>query len=228
HYVVCMNLIQAAWDADNVPRVLELLDEVRPAPGEEDLRNFEWHFWDRLCHAEKRVVPVAGFAAPPSEGPRGPKHSFAYRRTLFALSEDGSRFAWWRQPLEGEEQRTSVRIVDTATGKELTLCPVPDANSMIPERSKPTTPNSFIGWSGDLMLNRDGSRLVFWAYETTIVYDTTTGKEVARLTGKASVFSPDGKRLVLAVPDPAAKPEPPDPPGPKGQVPPPRPIRPIW
>ncbi|HJZ57094.1 MAG TPA: hypothetical protein VKE74_19140, partial [Gemmataceae bacterium] len=129
-----------------------MLDEVRPAPGEEDLRNFEWHFWDRLCHAEKRVVPVTGFGALREDRPHGPKDIFAYRRTLFALSEDGTRFAWWRQPLEGEEQRTSIHIVDTATGKELTLCPVPDAMSMVPDHSKPTMPNSFITWSGALLL----------------------------------------------------------------------------
>ena len=40
-------LIQTAWDANNTGRVLELLDQARPQPDEEDLRGFEWYYCRR-------------------------------------------------------------------------------------------------------------------------------------------------------------------------------------
>jgi hypothetical protein len=50
-YDVEMSLLQPAWDADNLARFDQLLSRQRPAPGESDLRTFEWHYWNRLRHA---------------------------------------------------------------------------------------------------------------------------------------------------------------------------------
>src|SRR5262249_48313926 len=49
-YAARMNLIQAAWEANKVGRVLNLLEATKPQPGEDDLRGFEWYYWDRMCH----------------------------------------------------------------------------------------------------------------------------------------------------------------------------------
>src|SRR5262249_55982459 len=57
-YATSMNLIPAAWEAHDVRRVISLLDELRPGDGEDDLRGFEWHYWDRRCHAERRSVTI--------------------------------------------------------------------------------------------------------------------------------------------------------------------------
>jgi hypothetical protein len=51
-YAAEMNLVQAAWDADNVQRVNELLLRQIPLAGQPDLRGFEWYYWDRLAHGE--------------------------------------------------------------------------------------------------------------------------------------------------------------------------------
>src|SRR5262249_54155481 len=51
-YASNLNLIQTAWEANNLGRVLELLEETRPGQDEEDLRRFEWHYWNRLCHGD--------------------------------------------------------------------------------------------------------------------------------------------------------------------------------
>ncbi len=53
HYAASMNLIPTAWQAANIKRVAELLEDQKPDAGEEDLQGFEWHYWDRLCHPEK-------------------------------------------------------------------------------------------------------------------------------------------------------------------------------
>ena len=37
-------------------QVADLLDRTRPAPGEPDLRSFEWHYWDRRRHGLGRSL----------------------------------------------------------------------------------------------------------------------------------------------------------------------------
>jgi WD40 repeat protein len=79
-YAAEMNLVQAAWEADHLPRIHELLQAQIPPAGQRDLRGFEWHFWDRRSHAEVRSLRLPG---PPPETPLyGP-----------LLSRDGARLA---------------------------------------------------------------------------------------------------------------------------------------
>ena len=57
--------------AGGAERVSELLEQHRPKPGETDLRGFEWHYLNRLCHAElltlkddwRRMWPTARTAS---------------------------------------------------------------------------------------------------------------------------------------------------------------------
>jgi WD40 repeat protein/serine/threonine protein kinase len=49
-YAAHLNLADEAYQKGQVGRVLELLEQQRPAPSREDLRGFEWyHLW-HLCH----------------------------------------------------------------------------------------------------------------------------------------------------------------------------------
>jgi eukaryotic-like serine/threonine-protein kinase len=57
-YSAEMNLIQAAWESDNLPRIRDLLSAQIPKKGQRDLRGFEWHYWDRLCHAEANLLQL--------------------------------------------------------------------------------------------------------------------------------------------------------------------------
>ncbi|MFL5330462.1 MAG: protein kinase domain-containing protein [Gemmataceae bacterium] len=50
-----MSLAARAWEVGNVPRVLQLLDAHRPKPSEADLRGFEWHYLNRVCHGAVEV-----------------------------------------------------------------------------------------------------------------------------------------------------------------------------
>ena len=43
-----MRLAQSAWEEARVKRALDLLEQHRPAPGDEDLRGFEWYYLNRL------------------------------------------------------------------------------------------------------------------------------------------------------------------------------------
>src|SRR5262249_30326595 len=51
-YAAHINLAQHAWEAGGAGQVRELLELHRPKLGESDLRGFEWHYFDRLCHSD--------------------------------------------------------------------------------------------------------------------------------------------------------------------------------
>ncbi len=54
-YAAQMNLAQQAWESGNLHRVAELLEQQQPQPGQPDLRGFEWHYLQRLCHDDRRT-----------------------------------------------------------------------------------------------------------------------------------------------------------------------------
>jgi WD40 repeat protein/tRNA A-37 threonylcarbamoyl transferase component Bud32 len=61
-YVDRMTLVPRAWDLHDPGRVRELLAPFEViAEGQEDVRGWEWHYWDRLCHQE--LLSLSGPAA---------------------------------------------------------------------------------------------------------------------------------------------------------------------
>jgi WD40 repeat protein len=68
-YATRINLAQRDWEAGNLARMLELLESLRPGPGEVDLRGFEWYYLWRLAHSYQLVVnhgmPVRALAQSP-------------------------------------------------------------------------------------------------------------------------------------------------------------------
>jgi eukaryotic-like serine/threonine-protein kinase len=94
-YAAQMNLAGQAWDSGQVPRTLELLETQQPAPGQRDLRSFEWlHLWG-LCHERLRFEL------------RG--HQEAVKSVAF--SPDGGTLA-----SSGDDG--VIRLWNTATGQE--------------------------------------------------------------------------------------------------------------
>jgi WD40 repeat protein/serine/threonine protein kinase len=53
-YGAHMNLAQFEWNAGRVGSVLNLLNQHVPLEGDEDLRGFEWYYWQRCCENELR------------------------------------------------------------------------------------------------------------------------------------------------------------------------------
>src|SRR5262249_12405615 len=100
-YASRSNAIQTAWEANSVKRVLDLLEQQRPGPGEADLRGFEWHYFNRLCHADLRTFNFGGLAVP---------------------SPDGTRCAAFFP--SDEEKLRAVKVWDLATGKEMRSWPI--------------------------------------------------------------------------------------------------------
>jgi hypothetical protein len=106
-YASDMNLAQRAWEAGDIRRVRELLQRHRPNPGESDLRHFEWHYQNRLCHQVLLTLDGSG-------GPAG----------LMVYSPDGRRLATstWRG------RNAVVRVWDAAAGQEIHKLPAGGLN----------------------------------------------------------------------------------------------------
>ena len=55
-YVAQMNFVQREYEANNIAHVRELLAAQVPEGDETDLRNFEWHYWQRMVHRELLIL----------------------------------------------------------------------------------------------------------------------------------------------------------------------------
>src|SRR5262249_56273089 len=94
-YVHRIALAHREWLAKNVGRAEQILGEC-PA----DLRNWEWRYLERLCHAEQ--LTFGGHKV---------------EVTAVAFSPDGSRVA--------STSRKETKVWDAATGKEIHTLPEP-------------------------------------------------------------------------------------------------------
>src|SRR5262249_25969057 len=113
-YAADMQFAQAAWERDNVERMLLLLNKHRPKNAAPP---FEWRYLWRLAHPEGhswQAIPVAKDASA-NKVPIGPT---AGLRLL--LSPDGRRLA----TLTSEHALT---LWDAGTGKEVEALPPPPA-----------------------------------------------------------------------------------------------------
>jgi WD40 repeat protein/serine/threonine protein kinase len=199
-YAAHMNLAQRAWDVAAVGQVRELLEQHRPKPGETDLRGFEWHYLNRLCHAELLTLPGRG--------------------QRVAFSPDGKRLA--------SVGREWVKVWDAQTGQELLTCKVLARPGTVASQFRNVTfsPDGQRLASGDypglvkvwdaqtgqelftcqghthqvdcVVFSPDGKRLVSASMDKSVkVWDAQTGQELLSLkdAGWSVAFSPDGKRL---------------------------------
>jgi WD40 repeat protein/serine/threonine protein kinase len=206
-YASRMNLAQYAWEAGDIERLRALLELQRPKMGETDLRNFEWHYFNRLCHSDLLTL----------------KHSEMVYSV--AYSRDGKRLA-----TVSADRKAQVKVWDGQTGKELLSFKAGEglifSVAIRPDGKRLATPWSKGGkwvvkeWDAEtgkelrtfqepvdqltrLAYSPDGKRLAAEQKRQCVVWDTESGKELFTLkrhTGDllGVAFTSDGKRLATA------------------------------
>jgi eukaryotic-like serine/threonine-protein kinase len=228
-YVAHMNLAQRAWEDANGATVVDLLELHRPKPGADDLRGFEWYYWQRLVDSSYATL-------------KGHTNLV----TSVTISPDGKQLA-------SASFDNTVKLWDTATGREMltlnghtewvtSVAFGPDGKLLASASSDKTvklwdtttgneirTLNGHAEWVTSVAFSPDGKRLAAAssdAYADIVsrpqrfsppssdqavkLWDTSTGHEALTLkepTGWVQniAFSPDGKRLASASADKTVK-----------------------
>ncbi len=157
-YTSDMRLLPAAWQQEGVAPIVDLLQRQVPQNGEADLRNFEWHYWNRLCHPEfEALLEIAkgDITAVVLAGP-------------LAFSADGTLLA-------GFSHRRGIQIWDTRTGKQRSAVKPPAVDRA--EHFAHLTHLAFSPAATHLAVGGDASdglgRIV---YRDLMVYDVATGQ----------------------------------------------------
>ncbi len=167
-YAAQMNLAQHNWEYFNLDRVLGLLRNYEPQPGQEDLRGFEWYYLWQLCHGGRFTLTNAQYV----------------RRITF--SPDGKALAT-------VSPESVARLWDTQTGKELQTFPV-SAGTLLDVAFSPdgrwlatvSTGNQVVEvW--DIATNRIVSRFAGSQTALTDVAFAPNGQRLAALSMDGSV-----------------------------------------
>ncbi|HEY1375223.1 MAG TPA: protein kinase [Gemmataceae bacterium] len=58
NYVLAMGQAQLAWQQSAIDRLHNLLRRQTPKAGDDDLRGFEWYYWDRVSRGPPRSLPT--------------------------------------------------------------------------------------------------------------------------------------------------------------------------
>jgi WD40 repeat protein/DNA-binding SARP family transcriptional activator len=170
-YAAQMSLAQQAWDAGNVGRTIELLNNQRPKPGQEDLRSFEWRYLWRLCHGDV-LFTLRGHRAAVTSIAFSPDGAM-----LATGSDDGTVKLW---------DLASWLLVDTLTGQAGLVHAVrfsPDGKTLASGASDRSI------WLWDLASRRRAAILAAHPLEKN-------GLGIWRME-----FSPDGRLMAAALPE---------------------------
>jgi WD40 repeat protein len=183
-----------------------LLDQYRPAPGETDLRAWEWHFLDSLL----RKIQLVDRQEAVLQGPTTGVHQLSWSgngQRLTVVGEDGSAGIWdlkTGKELRRIGARIRVACLDQ-DGKAITLSADNGTVSLCGTDGGPA--RRVFGRIQGLFNDRqpafspDGQRLALAVGKTVAaVYDTSSGRERHRLAGhqdfiSAVAWRPDGKVL---------------------------------
>jgi WD40 repeat protein/serine/threonine protein kinase len=201
YYAAQMNLIQREWSANEVDNLRRRLELTKPEfTGGEDLRGFEWHYWNRAAHMDvltivadsgleavsfsedgKRILTACGSTLSIWDAESGMKLKTMTDADsdilCAAFNHDATRIVSGN--IDG-----AVKLWDAATGKELT---------------------TFAGHERAVIsvaINHDGTQVVSGGEDTTLrIWNIGSQEEVQILPGHSEnvesvVFNRDGTRII--------------------------------
>ncbi len=201
-YASEMSVVAQAWESANIARVRELLDKQIPADGQEDLRGFEWHYYQRLSQRQQRTLKFSSLVQGVAYAPNG--------QWLAVGLDDGS-----------------VKIVEVTTGHELynlkghtdrvyAVSISPNGELLATASFDQTVRFWDVETGSEVSVLRDfKDKVVSAAFSpdgkllatgeaggVATVWDVATGKSLAGFAAGAGwvsavAFSPDGKKLAV-------------------------------
>jgi WD40 repeat protein/serine/threonine protein kinase len=199
-YAADMNLVQQAWEQNNVRQARRLLEETASYPE----RGFEWYYWQRQTHQELKTLrghadqvwcvafsPDAQRVVSGSFDGTAKVWDVASGRELLTLKGHGAEVMAvafsrdGRRIVTGSCDRTA-KVWDAASGKELF--------TLTGHRAPPAS----------VAFSPDGQRIVTGSWDSTAkVWNAATGDQLLNLEGHTAeltsvAFSPDGQRIVTA------------------------------
>ncbi|MHC4204176.1 MAG: protein kinase domain-containing protein [Planctomycetota bacterium] len=115
-YFAHIGLTQQAWESGNVAKMLNLLNSLRPEPGQEDFRHFEWYYlWQLTTAHHQTLYGHNGYAVSVAFSPMGD--------ILASASYDKTVKLW--DPASGRLKQTL-----THTDQVRSLAFSPDGNTL--------------------------------------------------------------------------------------------------
>jgi WD40 repeat protein/serine/threonine protein kinase len=199
NYVLAMGQAQLAWQQAAVGRLKNLLHGQVPKENEDDLRGFEWHYWNHVTRGAPRTLRTND----PIPITRGVAYS-ADGNWLAALAGSGRIHLWdaatgaARQVIETRNSAPRCmafhpdgRQVAVGLGKEVAVFDTADGAALW--RAEPND------WVNGLAYTPDGGRLVVRAGGRTHLYRSAGGRLVRTFakqnmaTSGGVVVSPDGR-----------------------------------
>jgi WD40 repeat protein len=200
-YAAHMNLAMQAWERGDVGRVLEMLNNHQPKPGQEDLRGFEWYYLWRASHSEQLSF-------------RGHTHSVTFAR----FSPDGKTLATasWDKTAKLWEVATGRELITLTRGVEpfLAVAFSPDGKVLVTAGAdamvklwdvmtgrEVATLTGHTARVNSVIFSPDGTKLATASFDTTVkLWDAATGRALTTFIGHTRVvnrvvFSPAGRQL---------------------------------
>lgn len=204
-YAGQMHQAAQAWELANISQLDDLLERTKPRPGEEDLRGFEWHYFDgvRRNNGEVRKIDHTTEVWAVASSPDGRLMAMGTDDGLIKLIE----LSTGRQ----------VSVLKVHTGHVIDLAFSPDGRRLIsgggdrralvwdvPSGKLYLTLVGHTNWVTAVAFTTDGRTAVTGSRDGTVRFrDLLTGTEKSNLDGRTSwvhgiALSPDGKTMATA------------------------------
>jgi eukaryotic-like serine/threonine-protein kinase len=209
-YLSDMKRVQSAWDAGQFATAADLLDTFRVEPNDEDVRGFEWWYWNRKLHDQRTLKGHSRAVYALAYSPDGTRIASTSADQTLKLWDVATGKQIWTFPLPGGNclafNRDGTRIIATKGGDTLVFC---DANTGRELRSL-TGASGLTGLdqytSGLVTFSLDGTRIAVVNDQVVKIWNTETGQLTLTLNGHTNAihcvtFSADGSNIATASAD---------------------------